>query len=168
MILYHLLDNYYQQLTQAKTAQPDPRLSSYFLAISDLPVLIQHDIQNAIAHHHIPSVHVRVESMQQQNMAFILLTLGGGLENFPVYHPRVIKNWCKKGLPKQFDYIDTAWYSDEFQCLEKILFYFAEKYNYEQDSQQQSSKRYWTMLEIEESYEQQLMHLAIQNDGLKA
>lgn len=162
MNLQQSLEHYYQSLTTPDKGHHDPRLNSYFLDVHDLTVLIYQQIQKAIEQHAIPTIHFKTQCLKEEMMAVIIITITGGLDDFPVYKPQRVKKWQEKGIPKQNGLIESAWYSKEFQCLEKILTFFMERYNFATDAKHLAAKRYWTMLEIDEAYEETLMKRAVQ------
>lgn len=161
MNLQQSLNHYYRALTRPNNNAVDPRLNTYFLDIQDLVLLIKQQLQDAIAQKLIPTIDFKIHCIKEDVMAFIMITITGGLDDFPLYKPTAIKKWSQKGIPKQTGLIESAWYSKEFQSLEKILTYFIEKYNYTTDNEHFNSKRYWTMSEIAEDYEERLMNLAV-------
>ncbi len=161
MNLQQSLNHYYQSLTHHAKNTIDPRLNSYFLDIHDLVMLIKTQLQTAIEQQLLPAIQFTIKGLKEDIMAFITITITGGLDNFPVYKPKIIQQWYKKGIPKQNGLIESAWYSEEFHCLEKILEFFIDRYNYTKDSQPLAAKRYWTMSEIDEHYEEYLMKKSI-------
>ena len=162
MNLQQSLNHYYQALTRPDKTIHDPRLNTYFLDIPDLVLLIKQQVEDAINQKLIPAIQFKIHCLKEDVMAFIMVTITGGLDDFPVYKASVIKKWLKQGIPGKNGLIETAWYSKEFQCLEKILSYFVEKYNYATNNEHFAAKRYWTMSEISEDYEEKLMLIAVQ------
>lgn len=164
MKLYQTLEDYYRRLTAMNASENDPRLNTYFLDIHDLALLIQHHLQDAIEQQYLPALIFDIHAIKEHGMAFILITITGGLDDFPVYKKASIKQWQKKGIPQQNGIIESTWYSREFNCLEKIFNLIADKYNYGTNLKSLSAKRYWIMLEIEGKYETCLMQRAVLAD----
>lgn len=161
MNLQHSLENYFRHLALQHSQEIDPRLSCHTLDIHDLALLIQHRLQDIIHQQAIPALQITVHAIKEDTMAFIVLTIHGGLDDFPVYKPSIIKKWLKKGLPQQIEVIDSSWYSAEFKVLEKILNLVIERYNYATDHSHMAAKRYWTLSEIDMGYEELLMNKAV-------
>ena len=161
MTLQQSLDHYYQALIHPLKNSIDPRLNTYFLDIHDLVLLITQQIETAIDQQLIPAIRFKIRGIKEINTAFITIIINGGLDDFPLYKPEIIAKWIKKGIPVQNGIIDSAWYSKEFQCLEKILAHFIEQYNFTTEAQHFGAKRYWTMSEIDEVYEEGLMRKAV-------
>lgn len=161
MNLQQSLNHYYRALTRVDTQACDPRLNTYFLDIHDLVLLINQQMTTAIEQQLIPAIEYKIHCLKEDVMAFIIVTITGGLDHFPLYKTNVIEKWTLKGIPAQNGLIESAWYSKEFQCLEKIISYFIDKYNYKKDSKGLMAQRYWSMTEIAEDYEERLMKLAV-------
>lgn len=161
MNLQHSLENYFCHLVLQYSQEIDPRVNSHALDIHDLALLIQHRLQDIVNQQTIPALQIEVHAIKEATMAFIVLTIQGGLDDFPVYKPSIIKKWQKKGLPQQTEVIDSSWYSVEFKLLEKILNLVVDRYNYATNQSHISAKRYWTLSEIDMGYEEVLMKKAV-------